>query len=67
LDGRHRKVREVCGLPLIDVQERTSRPELIGGNHERRSPNLRLIYLHRMNSSFKHQFTSTIYQAYGRR
>ena len=33
LDGRHRQVRQFGHLPLIDVQERTRGPELIGGDH----------------------------------
>jgi hypothetical protein len=34
LDRRHREACQLCYLPLIDVQERTSGPELIGGDHE---------------------------------
>jgi hypothetical protein len=34
LDRRHREACQLRYLPLIDVQERTSRPELIGGDHE---------------------------------
>jgi hypothetical protein len=34
LDGGDRKIRKVGGLPLIYVQERTGRPELVGRNHE---------------------------------
>jgi hypothetical protein len=34
LDRRHREACQLRYLPLIDVQERTSGPELIGGDHE---------------------------------
>jgi hypothetical protein len=32
-------------LPLIDVQERASGPELTGGNHERGFSNSNYIYI----------------------
>jgi hypothetical protein len=34
LDGGDGKVCKLGGLALIDVQERSSRPELVGRNHE---------------------------------
>jgi hypothetical protein len=34
LDGGDGKVCKVGGLPLIDIQERTGRPELVGRDHE---------------------------------
>jgi hypothetical protein len=34
LDGRDWKACKVGGLPLIYVQERSGRPELVGRNHE---------------------------------
>jgi hypothetical protein len=34
LDGGDGKVCELGGLPLIDIQQRSSRPELVGRNHE---------------------------------
>jgi hypothetical protein len=37
LNGRDRKVRQIGGLPLIDIEECTRSPELIRGNHGRRS------------------------------
>jgi hypothetical protein len=38
LDRRNRKLSQPGHLPLIDVQERASGPELMGGNHEWRFP-----------------------------
>ena len=35
LNGRNGKVCEVGSLPLIDIQERASSPELMGGNHSK--------------------------------
>jgi hypothetical protein len=46
LDRRHRKVCQLSHLPLIDVQERPSSPELIGGNHELASPIPGQIYIY---------------------
>src|SRR5947209_13345992 len=34
LDRRHREACQLRYLPLIDIQERTSGPELIGGDHK---------------------------------
>src|SRR6266478_2172203 len=34
LDRRHRKVRLLSHLPLIDIQERARSPELIGSDHD---------------------------------
>ena len=34
LNGRNRKIRQIGGLPLVDIQERTGGPELIGRDHE---------------------------------
>src|SRR5882757_8503393 len=63
LNGRNRKVRQTGGLPLIDIQEGTGGPELIGGDHGRRlSQSRSKIFLHRVNTGFKHQFEYIIYQ-----
>jgi hypothetical protein len=35
MDRRHRETCQTRHLPLIDVQERASGPELIGGDHGR--------------------------------
>jgi hypothetical protein len=63
LNGRHRKGGQIGHLPLIDVQERASGPELMGGYHERGLSGSRAIYLCRMNYCFKHQFMGTTYQS----
>src|SRR4029077_15528903 len=44
LNGRNRKVRQTGGLPLIDIQEGTGGPELIGGDHGRRLSQSRSKY-----------------------
>jgi hypothetical protein len=33
LNGRNREVCQIGSLPLIDIQQSASGPELIGGNH----------------------------------
>jgi hypothetical protein len=40
LNRRNGKICQIGGLPLIDVQERASGPQLIGGNHDRHFFNL---------------------------
>src|SRR6266436_3311036 len=44
LNGWNRKVRQAGGLPLIDIQEGTGGPELIGGDHGRRLSQSRSKY-----------------------
>ena len=48
LDGRHRKVRQIGRLPLIDIEERASGLELIGGNHRYRFCRLQPEYAYTM-------------------
>jgi hypothetical protein len=63
LNGRNGKVRQIGSLPLIDIQQRASSPELMGGNHRSRFSQSQPICIHRVNTSFKHQFTGVAYQA----
>jgi len=47
LNGRHGKIRQICRLPLIYVQERTGGPELVGRNHEMAaSGEIRIEYIY---------------------
>jgi hypothetical protein len=47
LNGGHGKVRQICRLPLIYVQERTGGPELVGRNHEMAvSSQIRIKYMY---------------------
>src|SRR5436190_10152873 len=62
LNGGNRKVRQIGGLSLIDIQERASSPELIGGDHGVVSLDPGCTYLYHMNTSFQHQFTGMKYQ-----
>src|SRR5258708_36219046 len=62
LDRRHRKVGELSHFALIDAQERTRGPELIGRNHERGFSNSSPVYLYYMNYGLKHQFRGLVYQ-----
>jgi len=63
LDRRHRQIRKLGHLPLIDVQERTRGPELIGGDHEGGFSGSGLdLSIINMNYRLKHRFRGAIYQ-----
>lgn len=61
LNGGNGKVGQVGHLPLIYIQERTSGPELIGGDHERGFSDAGGIQLQGIKFGFNHQFRLKIY------